>query len=432
VAIAGAALAVGMAGRAPDAAGPRRELRAVWVVRTDLASEERIREIVRTARAAGLNTLFVQVRGRGDAYYLSDLEPRAQALRGTPHDFDPLAVAVREGHRAGLAVHAWLNAMYVWSEATRPADAGHILNAHPDWLAVEANGRRHGLGTPGGAFLCPSNPDARAHLRAVYVDVARRYPVDGIQLDYIRYPNAHTCYCAGCRSRFTAWLEACGRAGLARRGSITATYPSEWRTWRSEQITSLVASIRDDLRAVRPELTLSAAVIPWGHYPQNFRLSDAYTTCGQDWDGWIRAGLVDAVAPMTYTPNTTVFRGWVQGMTRAHPGFPIWWGIGAYHCSPEAAAEKVRIVRSAQAPGWSLFSYGSVTSGCTNDAYLRTLVNQAGVRTATDGPAQIENAKSPRPRTIVGRGPQGETAKDFGTELRKSPAVAGTRDTERN
>src|SRR5688500_2004663 len=62
------------------AAGPpvssSNEVRALWVVRTTLTSPEKIHQMVENAYAAGFNTLIVQVRGRGDAYYRSRHEPR--------------------------------------------------------------------------------------------------------------------------------------------------------------------------------------------------------------------------------------------------------------------------------------------------------------------------------------------------------------------
>jgi uncharacterized lipoprotein YddW (UPF0748 family) len=261
--------------------------------------------------------------------------------------------------------------MYVWSDPGTPPDAQHLVNAHPDWLAVDSSGRRLGPGCATGVFLCPSNPDARAHLTEVVRDVAGRYDLDGVHLDYIRYPNARTCCCNGCRGRFRAWLAAQGKS--VATSSVVATYPAEWQAWRRERITSLVREIRSDLRRARPGLLLSAAVIPWGSYAGDFRRSEAYSACGQDWYGWVRGGLLDAAAPMTYQTSLTVFRGWVEGTRRDLPGFPIWYGIGAYLCSPESAAEKIALVRRAGGAGWSLFSYGSMTRERGDETYLRVL-----------------------------------------------------------
>ena len=111
------------------------EVRAVWVVRHDLASPAAVRVMVEGAAASGFNTLLVQVRGRGDAVYRSAIEPRAEFLRDVP-DFDALQMAVETAHDHGLAVHAWVNAHLVWGRGAPPRNPRHLVNAHPEWLAV--------------------------------------------------------------------------------------------------------------------------------------------------------------------------------------------------------------------------------------------------------------------------------------------------------
>jgi uncharacterized lipoprotein YddW (UPF0748 family) len=396
--LAGLSAALVLAGRAPQAqesALPRaarvpvpKEVRGVWVVRTDLTSPAAVDRIVRHAKKNGLNTLFVQVRGRGDAYHLSDLEPRPPKLEGRP-DFDPLALAVERGHAGGLQVHAWVNSCYVWSEKTAPESSAHLVNLHPDWLAVNGAGRRC---RPGDAevFICPGNPAARAHLVEICRDIARRYEVDGIQLDYIRYSGVGYCYCVGCVSRFekslagkadpakVAALKRKGRTGLAKG------YAWSWSRFRCEQVTSLVREIRAAVKAEQPGVIVSAAVIPWGAYSSDFRRTEAYRLVAQDWYGWIRSGLVDAVCPMTYQTGAAPFRQWVNGVRRDHPRFPVWFGIGAYLVPSQRAAAKVEAVRQAGGKGWVLFSYTSVTRSGTNDAYLRNLKSRV-ITTETAG-----------------------------------------------
>jgi uncharacterized lipoprotein YddW (UPF0748 family) len=367
-----------VAGTAGHAAPPQREVRGVWVVRTDLTSPQAVTRVVAQAKGNGLNTLFVQCRGRGDAYYADGLEPRAQPLEKAPPGFDPLARAVEEGHAAGLKVHAWVNSCYVWSEKTAPKSREHLVNAHRDWLAVDRNGRRCGVGDAE-VFICPSHPDARAHLVGICQDVARRYALDGIQLDYIRYANANLCFCGGCLKRFEEYLVpkttperiAAARSG-GRLGLVRAFY-GHWGQFRRDQITTLVREIREAVKGERPGIQLTAAVIPWGRFPGDFRLSQAYNAVGQDWYGWIRAGLVDAVCPMTYQPGLAGFKGWVDGVQRDHPGFPVWYGIGAYLFPPQSAAQKVAAVRRAGGRGWVLFSYTAVTKGGADDSYLKQL-----------------------------------------------------------
>ena len=77
------------------------EVRALWVTRASLTSPDSISSLVRSARAAGFNTLLVQVRGRGDAYYNEALEPRPDGLVRQPRDFDPLQSVITRAGRTG-------------------------------------------------------------------------------------------------------------------------------------------------------------------------------------------------------------------------------------------------------------------------------------------------------------------------------------------
>ncbi|MDH5642960.1 MAG: hypothetical protein OEY63_02075, partial [Gemmatimonadota bacterium] len=83
---------------------PENEVRALWVVRQTLTHPDSIIAMVSRADQAGFNTLIVQVRGRGDAYYDGGWEPRAESLDSL--DFDPLELTIREAHLRGLEVHA--------------------------------------------------------------------------------------------------------------------------------------------------------------------------------------------------------------------------------------------------------------------------------------------------------------------------------------
>lgn len=111
-----------------------KEARAIWVVRWDLASPESIKQAVKYAKDNNFNVLVVQVRGRGDAFYKSNFEPRTEYLDEQPLDFDPLALYVEEGHKAGLQIHAWLNTHYTWGSGDPPKSPDHIVNKHPEWL----------------------------------------------------------------------------------------------------------------------------------------------------------------------------------------------------------------------------------------------------------------------------------------------------------
>jgi uncharacterized lipoprotein YddW (UPF0748 family) len=373
--------------RAAGLASPK-EVKALWVPRHSLCSPAAIRTMVTQAQENGFNTLIVQVRGRGELYCAGP-EPRAEELAGQPQEWDPLEEVIREARAAGLSVHAWINAMYVWSRPTPPAAREHIVHAHPDWLMVNRAGRKVAVGDEG-VFTCPSHPEVRRHLHNLFLSIARRYDVDGVQFDYIRYPGADYCYCAGCLTRFKRkvrpLLPPDLRASLDRRPG-RLVYPQvlahRWSDWRREQITSLVRWIYRDLKALRPELMVSADVIAWGEYPGDFEKSEAYRLLGQDWYGWLREGIVDVVVPMTYQTSTPAFGRWVSAVRRAHPERPVWFGIGAYLFAPESAAAKIGVARAAGAAGWSLFSWSAITKEGRDDSYLRALRPTVGQSVAT-------------------------------------------------
>src|SRR5262245_26880979 len=115
---------------------PRPETRALWVVRHTMVSPESVRELVRRAKANGFTDLVVQVRGRGDAYYDSQIEPRAEDLASQPINFDPLALAIDEAHLVGIKVHAWINIFLVANIERLPRAKDHLVYKHPDWVMV--------------------------------------------------------------------------------------------------------------------------------------------------------------------------------------------------------------------------------------------------------------------------------------------------------
>jgi uncharacterized lipoprotein YddW (UPF0748 family) len=374
----------------PSVLRPRpAEVRGVWVVRTDLTTSANVSRVVRIAKANGLNTLYVQARGRGDAYYAGGLEPRGESLAKAAPDFDPLQQIIDHGHAAGLQVHAWLNACYVWSDPSPPKSPAHLVRTHLEWLAVDKAGRRCRIGDKE-VFICPGNLEARAHLVAVCKDLATRYDLDGLQLDYIRYPNQGFCYCAGCMERFEdelqpkitpmrfAQVKALGPRGAA------ISFPYSFGQFRRNQVTSLVQEIAAAVKQARPTLALSAATITWGSFPGDFKKSEAYNLVAQDWFGWMRVRLIDAVCPMTYQTSQPAYNAWVRGVQRGNPTFPVNFGIAAYLLPAESAAAKVEAVRNAGGKGWVLFSYTSVTKSGADDSYLRKLKSRVlGAATAS-------------------------------------------------
>jgi uncharacterized lipoprotein YddW (UPF0748 family) len=360
---------------------PNQELRAAWVVRYALTSQEEIDRAIDYAIRARFQLLFVQVRGRGDAYYRSSLEPAASDLEQSVETFDPLAYLLTRAHDAGIAVHAWVNVCYVWSDPEHRPPADHMATSHPEWLMADADGtrmdevsiedwKRRGLE---GYFVSPGNPDVRRHTVAVIEDVANRYPVDGIHLDYIRYPGLGFDFSESTRAEFELHfgvdpfeLHRDPEAVTALLGDDIFDLVDSLRIeWRIGQVDSLVRMVK----GVIGNLPLSAAVVP--------EYSQARFEKGQDWVSWVVRGDVDFVVPMAYTYEPAQVAELVRlvkrtiGAERFLIGLPVFDGRSHY------LGYSVSLLRQQGILGYALFSYNALVEQPFTLEFLERVFLQA-------------------------------------------------------
>jgi uncharacterized lipoprotein YddW (UPF0748 family) len=378
----------GVQARASDPPSPARrpgapaETRAMWVLRGSLTTPARIAALVRSARDHGFNTLFVQVRGRGDAYFRGGIEPRSPDLLRQPAGFDPLASVLEAAHGAGLRVHAWINVNLVSSATYLPSAREHLIYRHPAWLMIPREiaqdlatiapespayvgklarwTRAQSTGVEG-LYASPIHADAALYAERIVRDVARRYDVDGVHLDYARYPNDRFDYSRGAIRQFRASVrpglsEAARRRLDAREPVDLFAYPDalpdEWRSFRVARMTALVGRLSAAVRSERPDAQVTAAAAPDATEALDRRL--------QDWGGWLTAGLIDAICPMAYTAEPARFAELIASARRVAGTRAVWAGIGAYRLSPTETIVNIQTARRLGATGVILFSYDSL------------------------------------------------------------------------
>jgi uncharacterized lipoprotein YddW (UPF0748 family) len=341
-----------------------RELRGLWVVRTALVSPAEVDRVVEEARSGGFNALFVQVRGRGDAFYESRLAPRSPIIPAQQAGFDPFARLLERARASGLEVHAWVNVL-LSAHFSQPLPPGHVLLQHPEWLMIPRGAAAAASRTTPegwmrlvlqaarsendveGYYLSPSAPGVGEHLEAVVRELLRTYAVTGLHLDFVRYPSPDYDY-------GPAALEAFRR--LRGGGDLLgnpARYPGAWDDYRRSAVTVLASRLAKAARAERPGLVVSAAVAA----DEYQAVSEKY----QAWPQWLAERLLDAVCPMAYTADSRIFLQQVQqARTRVQEGQRLWAGIGAYRLDVAGIVEKVRLAREAGAAGVVLFSHESL------------------------------------------------------------------------
>jgi uncharacterized lipoprotein YddW (UPF0748 family) len=366
------------------------EVRALWVVRTTLKSRSAIDLMVDQARAGGFNTLLVQIRGRGDAYYRYSREPRAPALDADP-SFDPLATAIARAHAAGLQLHAWVNVNLIASAAELPAAPSHIVNRHPEWLMIPralaaelgATSTRspeyltrlarslHERNDVEGLYLSPIANDAANYTIEIVHDIVEQYAVDGVHLDYIRFPAEDFDYSAASLSAFRRQVASDLAPDDQRRYDLrlvdnpliyAEAFPDRWRSFRAAAVTSLLGRLRQTIKSVRPMAIVSAAVGP--------DANDAATNRFQDWREWLRQDLLDVVCPMAYTTDRSIFASQVAAARDLAGHHSIWAGIGAYRLSLDQIIDNVQVARRMGVAGTVLFSYDSLTEPSRGQDYL--------------------------------------------------------------
>jgi uncharacterized lipoprotein YddW (UPF0748 family) len=252
---------------------------------------------------------------------------------------DQIAQCCAAAKRHNLQVHVW-KVNYNLSGA--PQEFVEKLRRQ-ERLQKTAAGQQHN-------WLCPSHPQNKKLELESLLEVARKYPVDGLHFDYIRYPGRDRCYCDGCRERFEA--ESGRQVTEWPRECYSGSRREEYNNWRCRQITWLVEAVHREAKQIRPEIKISAAV--FGGYP------DCRASVAQDWPKWVKAGYLDFVCPMDYTQSDLYFASLVKNQLRLVDNrIPVYPGIGAWRLPPDRTVGQIHLARTLGASGFTIFNFNA-------------------------------------------------------------------------
>ncbi len=305
---------------AQSSTDPKFEFRSVWLTTaggldwpksTDPAVQQSsLRDIIRQAKAMGLNAITFQVASRGDSYYRSDRLPWSTQLTGTigkDPGWDPLQFLIDECRLQGLEVHAWYNVYNVGgATVTEPGAPLHITQTNPQWI----------YSMDRSTWLNPGYAGARDWVVANVTELISRYDVDAINFDFIRY--------AGAIDDFGLWL-ADGRG--------ISTIPD----WRRDNVTDIPRRVTSWIAQNKPWVKVGSA--PIGHYktsggwPALFAFSGVF----QDSRSWLKNGYMDYLMPQIYWKiysgpyTSSPEHSWiVRDYAKETYGRHIYTGVGAY------------------------------------------------------------------------------------------------------
>jgi uncharacterized lipoprotein YddW (UPF0748 family) len=334
---------------------PRTELRGVW-----LRPPQNFREIpsiLDKIKNAGFNAVFLET-----LYHGFVICPGSNFLNRPEYGgHDVLQEFIKEAHARGMTVHCWTEVFYLQVDIKKypKLPRSVIFDEHPDWKLLTKNGEASDVSEDAHIFGDPANPALQSFLLEFYRDLIQRYNVDGINIDYIRYPAGKydTGYTEFARKAFK---NETGVDPLMFDSNSNPEMWMRWVRWRENRVTDFVARLSDLIKHNKPQIVLSAAIFP-GYYIER---GQHFTY--QDWATWLEGNYVDAIIPMAYAPSLEGVRGEINSVIAKNKGKAFVLPVLAVPLTKKdnyggsnhpPIQEQISMVRSMKLPGHTIFCY---------------------------------------------------------------------------
>lgn len=314
----------------------QREIRAVWLTTykgldwpkrkaNDKAGIERQKKdlckILDELKAAGTNTILFQARTRSTTTYPSDYEPWDEIFTGQPGKnpgYDPLAFAVQECHRRGMEIHAWVVSFPICHVPTaKRLGKSALPSMHPE-LCQKC----------GDVWMMdPGVPGTDKYLAKICSEIVSKYDVDGVHLDYIRYPEKSISFDD---------KKTYAKYGNGKNKSA----------WRQENVTRCVREVSSAVKAIKPWVKMSCS--PVGKYADLPRQSsmgwNARDVVSQDAILWLNKGYMDILFPMMYFDGKHFYPFAADWAEQAN-GKPVIPGLGIYFLNDRERGWPLGVIR---------------------------------------------------------------------------------------
>lgn len=382
------------------ASSPKYELRGVWLTtnwgldwpsrpaRTPADAHRQQQELVDILdrlQAMGINTVFFQARIRGEVFYPSQYEPWAAVLSGGRNPgYDPLALVIDECHKRAMECHAWIVTFPAGSNRqVRKQGKTSVVARHRSWCKQSS----------GEWFLDPGNPAVRDYLTGLASEIVSKYDVDGIHLDYVRYPDHARRFPDS--GSFKKWGR--GETSLAR--------------WREENINAMVSAVYDEVKRLKPWVKVSSS--PLGRYaslpgfPAPWSCMEAVH---QNPKRWLQECKHDFIVPMMYFKEENYYP-FLYDWAESCPVGSVASGIGAYRLDREngnwSLDEIKRQIETTRqmGVGQTYFRYGNLHRHTALGQWLAACFYRSPALTprSVGAPAQTVTAPAPlRVETMEG------------------------------
>ena len=325
-----------------------------------LTSKEQIKELVEFAHKAKIKTLFVQVYRANQAWFPSKMADQTiykKALKQVGEN--PFALLIKLAHARDIQVHAWLNMLSLSKNIQAP-----LLQKYGTGILtknIEPKVALKDFEIDGQYFLEPGDLRVRKELGNMVEEVIRAYPdLDGIQFDYIRYPDSHPAY---------GYTEMnVGRFKKASGLKIFNENTPAWREWKRDQVTDLLRKLVRRARSINDNLHLSTTGC--------MSYSRAYNEAFQDWSLWIEKGYAEFVTVMSYPDTTEEFSKDIDDARKRVRNFKkVYLAAPAYKFpkNPDIFFQQFNLCRASGAGACVVFHYGSLKVNALIKQYIKNI-----------------------------------------------------------
>jgi len=336
-----------------------RETRAVWLTTNfkldwppntfdEEIQKQSLREIFRDLQKKNFNTVYFQVRSNGTVLYNSNIEPFSPYLTGSvgvKPNYDPLQFAIELGKEFNLEVHAWVNMIRCFSggDDIFLKHPMHVRNAHPDWT-TRVMGENGSLSY----WLNPGYFKVQDYLVELLNEIVSNYDVDGIHLDFFRYP---------------------GKIFEDEKYFKSYGFEVSIADWRRNNLTSILRKFKERAKPINEYLKVGATPIGIRKSLEEAVGWEGYSSVFQDTETWLKEGLVDYLTPQIYwnltkNPRFDVLANdWVEKSYDKN----IILGLAAY--KPDVKVElneMIEFSRKIDAAGISFFRYDNISANKSN------------------------------------------------------------------
>lgn len=335
------------------------ENRAVWI-RPKETSAAQVANILDNLKDLNINTVYLETWWGG--YTIFPTENEITEQNPMYEGFDVLKAYIEEGRARGMEIHGWVENFFIGDSGTR--NGGPVYAKKPEWLLLSRKGDNFqyvDMYDINYYFANPALPEVRDFIMEIYAELVKKYDIDGLQLDYVRYPEVGDGTNDFGYDPYTRELfeKESGTDPMNVRPGDELW--EKWCEFRANIINTFVYRVVSEVRALKPEIRISADV--WPNYAQG------PTAMMQEPAKWVTKGYIDNIIPMSYTPDVDSTReDAVNTLAFAGGHSYVTMGLGTYlGLSGEVLLGQMRASNDSGAHGTALFEYESLMSAGYGD-----------------------------------------------------------------